>query len=294
MSNEDRKYETHPSFGRVCFSRVTGNPGQLFGSALDNHHNYITLSISRCEVEHHLNRDWYYDRDELIEVALSAAQFAELLTTMNSSPGTPCTITHLNGKTVERVPQRDVEVKKVKDGFEKEMKGLAASLKTKRAKVADLLDKKTLNKADKEAIMNFCDKIIMETESNIPFALDSFAEASEKVTAQAKAEVEAFMTTAIHRAGLDALQGKLPTNNELEADYRARLLEESNRADEAEGSDKESITMYRNARDRADKLLERSNKLSEELEKLKKERDMWKRRAEQHGCNTEEGDIDCA
>lgn len=26
---------------------------------------------------------------------------------------------------------------------------------------------------------------------------------------------------------------------------------------------------------------------------LKRERDQWKKRAEQHGCNTEEGDDDC-
>ena len=48
----------------------------------------------------------------------------------------------------------------------------------------------------------------MQIRSNVPFVLESFQEATEKVVTHAKAEVEAFTTTRVMAAGVKAIQGQ--------------------------------------------------------------------------------------
>ena len=113
MSDEEPK-EKHPAYGMVGFYRVSGNPGRLFGSSLKNHESYIALRIGTGERIHSNGWDRYYGslRGEHVEVMLSSAQFAELLTSMNVGNGVPCTIAYLGGKKVERAPE-DAEIEVV-------------------------------------------------------------------------------------------------------------------------------------------------------------------------------------
>ena len=69
---------THPAFGMARFSRVSGD-NRLYGSAV-RHQHFISLCIMRGSYQHDLGRDWYHGGEELIEVFLSASQFAEMLT----------------------------------------------------------------------------------------------------------------------------------------------------------------------------------------------------------------------
>jgi len=55
---------------------------------------------------------------------LSAAQFAELLTTMNVGSGVPCT-RYIEGKRIQDPPDMKLEVEKVQDSFKQDMKDLA-------------------------------------------------------------------------------------------------------------------------------------------------------------------------
>jgi len=59
--------------------------------------------------------------------------------------------------------------------------------------------------ADKTAITNALSSIQMEVNSNADFWLECFAEAVDKMVVHAKAEVDGFITTAAHQAGLKAL-----------------------------------------------------------------------------------------
>lgn len=206
MSNE-REVETHPSYVMVAFSRCTGNPGPMFGSTIESHHTYITLRIVRGRREHELGRDWFYpaDRHPLIEVSLSAAQFAELLTTMNVDAGVPGTMTCFDGKSVPRPPRADLESTKVRDGFRKDMEKLAKDAARGKAEIETLLAKKNLSQADRAEITSKLAMLVQQIRSNAPFMLDQFEEAAEKVVVAAKAEVDAFMTHATIQAGLKAL-----------------------------------------------------------------------------------------
>jgi len=207
---DDEERETHESYGLVRFSRCEGNPGRLFGSSLKDHGSYVSLSLRKAEVIHSLGRDRYYGsmHGDLIEVSLSSAQFAELLTTMNVGSGVPCTIRYFNGKRLEGPPERPLEVQKVKDSFQRDMSNLVAEAKQVVKDVEALLEKNSLTKADRRAILEKVGHVMMCVEHNTPFMLDQFEKASEKVVTTAKAEIDAFVTHNIVSEGLKAILAK--------------------------------------------------------------------------------------
>lgn len=209
MNPDKEERSSHPSYGVVRFSRRQGHPGRLFGSPLRDHGSYVTLTVGRAD----LIRDGFHDRTysqalrgDLIEVDLSAAQFAELLTTMNVSEGVPCTISYLNGVRVERPPEILHETEKVQNTFKDKLRGLVSLVRSRSKEIREVLDsKKNLVQDDRRKITSLLDTIAMELESNLPYTLDVFAEAAEKVVTHAKAEVDAFVTANVVAAGLKAL-----------------------------------------------------------------------------------------
>ena len=85
---DDREVLTHPAYAQVSISHVSGS-SDLYGSDF-THQNYVTLSISRSELHRDLNRDWYFEREELIEIALSEAQYATMVAAPRIIAGRNC------------------------------------------------------------------------------------------------------------------------------------------------------------------------------------------------------------
>ena len=67
-------------------------------------------------------------------------------------------------------------------------------------------EKKTLNKADKEKVIDLLNKINREIKSNTPFIMSQFNEQMDKTVKEAKGEVEAFTQNKMHSLALDALK----------------------------------------------------------------------------------------
>lgn len=212
----------HPSYGIVSFSRVTGNPGTLFGSKLGNHESYIELRVSRCKLivdSSGEERVFGPMRGELIEVKMSAAQFSELITTMNIGMGVPCTISRVNLEEMERPPAREVESVRTRGAFKRTVESATrrASQLVEEARV--ILDKKSLLKSDREELMRKMEGVVMEIRQNAPFMFTIFEEAAEKVAKAAKAEVDNMLTHNLITRGLKAYaeEGhtpKLPAGSE--------------------------------------------------------------------------------
>ena len=204
-------WESHPAYGTAVFHRCQGNPGKLFGSHMENHGSFIGLTISTAERAHDLGRDWIHPDKPVIEVYFSAAQFAQLLTTMNVGEGTPCTIKHLGiGKRVPEIPDDEkVEHERVVDDFKTGLKDLCKGIDSRIKELSKMLDEKSaINKGDRAKIKGLLEMISREVHANMPFQLESFQESVEKTTVAAKAEIDAMLTGAIHAAGIEALREK--------------------------------------------------------------------------------------
>jgi hypothetical protein len=84
--------EAHESYAQLQISRVTsGKRVPLYGTS-NQCKETIRVSICKSELHRDLNRNWNFPTDELIEVEMSPAQFAEAITSLNLGGGTPVTI----------------------------------------------------------------------------------------------------------------------------------------------------------------------------------------------------------
>lgn len=194
----------HPSYGLVSFHHRTGGAMRLFGSCVEDHHHTVALTIKRATLARSNTGDRFSPGADLIEVVMSSAQFAELLTTMNVYAGTPCTITRFGGR-VEEPPVIPSEASTIRAEFRARMAGIATSLAEKQAGVMALLPK-SLQKGVRRQIEIAVESMVTEVASNAPFFVEVFQEATEKVVTAAKAEINAIVTHVAHVTGLEVLK----------------------------------------------------------------------------------------
>jgi len=207
MTLFDKEKEMHPSYGMISISRASAGGGgiPLFGSAM-RHGNFFILKVKKGSRRHDLSQDWYSTEGlPYIEVLLSPSQFVSMITTMNIGTGVPCTIGAIDGKQVEPCPPQAAETERIRTLFKENMQSLASELADMITKADAILDKKSLNKDDKGFLRGAVRRVQQFFNSNSGFAADQFNKATDKMTAQAKAEVEDFIMTAIQRAGLKAI-----------------------------------------------------------------------------------------
>lgn len=207
MSTDEEKTYDHEAQGLAVFHRRSSTgKRRFFGSALTNHYDTVSLTVSRGTRKHGLARDWFYPREQLIEVEFTAMQFATLLTTMNVGEGVPCTLNYIGRTRMADLPDEPTESEEVRLGFKEDMGRIAAKMIAVRERVAAAMREKTITQEARRGIVGAVDSLIQDVRSNLPFVLDSFEEAAGKVAAAAKADVEAFAMRVIVGAGLDAVR----------------------------------------------------------------------------------------
>jgi hypothetical protein len=195
----DATRATHPAFGQISASRVSGGT-YLYDS--DFHHDrYITITIRRSEMDRHLARDWHHAREELIEVKLSEAQWATFVSSMNVGMGTPCTIAHINRESVagiQGVPQRHEQ-------FSAEMKARTVDARKSLDELQAGLAAMGLSQKKLTELGRLVERARAQIGGSAEFIAQSFDEHMERTTEEAKIEVNAYATGMVQRAGLEAL-----------------------------------------------------------------------------------------
>ncbi len=196
----------HPAFGLVGLSRRSGGHDRLFGSEL-NSGQTISLHISQAEEHWHLSEKRYYAKNiPMIEVEMTPSQFAELITTMNIGQGVPCTIRYADGAQVPNFVDADTLHDKIKEDLSKDTREVNDLVKKLQSDLEEVLASTGLSKAKKDVLTSTMNRIRQQVTSNMPFVLDQYHEAVDKVTASAKAEVEAYITHAVTSLGLKSLE----------------------------------------------------------------------------------------
>jgi hypothetical protein len=205
---------THPAFGMVGLTHTTGAQ-LLFGSEM-HHQNYITIRIKQGQEiwRHHEKSYTATHGKDFIEIALSASQFAEFITCPNRGEGVPCTIMYVNN---EQIPRIEKLTETTRERVKAELQDKNQVLIEKLAELEKRINEGSLKKQERENINSSFIKLKNEIVSNIPFILDQYQEAIEKITSKAKTEIETYA-----RFRLD----KYPQNLSLpEADNTTKPLE---------------------------------------------------------------------
>ena len=216
------KETTHPAYGIASFHRICGNAGNLFGSSVYCDH-YVEMEISSgVEIDNGSYHSYLPSGKPHIRVAFSPAQFAELITSMNIGPGVPCTIKEIAGERIDRIPDEIHvnELDRQKDNFKKQMKELSDNLHKAQNRIKELLSLPRLTKEQKDELRNVLYKGIQDIDSNIPFYMEMFDEATDNIVQEAKAEIDATVHNCVLNAGIKALGEEFKNN-------RKQLTEQS-------------------------------------------------------------------
>jgi hypothetical protein len=212
MLPDDEFEREHESYGILHISRGSStNAVRLFGSPLATHYASIRLTISKGKWIHGLNSDHYYGMNkDFIEIEMSAAQFADAITSLNLGSGTPCTIRYVGGERIAEPPNHATEAETIRDNFEGTLGKFKAKVREHRKTIEGLTAK--LGAKAKEDIRIALDVIEDQLGSNVPFVVKQFQEATTRITTAAKAEVDAFVTGVVRAAGLQSIaEGRLPS-----------------------------------------------------------------------------------
>ena len=198
---EDR--EQHPAFGLITLHRQEGDR-HLFGSTL-KHNQAIVLTICRASRSWDLHRFWNTSEEQLVEIAMSQAQWGAFLSSMNVGGGTPVTLIHdENGKVEDCIYSPEVR------GFKQEIGGAVKKIADALVRLQNLSDTlaegKTITKAAFKELQAVIYKVTMDSKSNLPFLQESYEEAMAKTVDAAKREIESTIVNLTAQLGQTALK----------------------------------------------------------------------------------------
>lgn len=199
-NNSSNTYQRidHPSFAQIQVSRINGH--KVMYDSDFNSHNYIALRINKSEVIRDLSHDWHHEIEQYIEVAMSEAQWATLVSSLNSQ-GVPCTLTYLMGETIDRLPEPTNRINQFGSELSKHL-GSAVQQLTEAMEAVNALG---LSKAKAAALLSKLSKAQADIKSNAQFVEKSFNKHMENQVEKAKCEANAYLYHVVQRAGLDAL-----------------------------------------------------------------------------------------
>lgn len=197
-TTDERGYEQHPGWVLVGASRVSAGPpgAALFDSDI-RHQHYVVVRVKRAARNRDLNHDWKYGIGvPIVEFAMSEAQWASFVSSMNTGDGVPATLewdATLDNPEVPRVPYEprlQVSMGEVHDAASKAGEQIAKAF-------AAYKEKKTVDN------LRSLEAAIRNMTPNLDYAAQTLGEHAENVVQRARADIEAFVVQKAQQLGLD-------------------------------------------------------------------------------------------
>lgn len=190
--------------GMISWSKTSGSARALFGTEIETA-NPIKLEISHAEEDRDLSRNWYFPKKKIVEIEMSPIQWAEFLTSGNTS-GVPCTIKYLNGERMsEPKPSAIMENynKEVEEGFDEFGKSFDKVAETLKEQIDS---NKPMGKKALEELLRQVEILRHNNVANIKFVKNSFKEDMDGIVTKAKAEFNAYVENRIHEIGIEEIK----------------------------------------------------------------------------------------
>jgi hypothetical protein len=200
MHDSNEQITTPPAAALISFSRCSGST-TLFASDFDHQH-YVRLRVKPAREHRSLGRTWYsaVHTVDYIDVAMSASQFAEAITSLNVGSGVPCTVKHLNGQNfpdVEHVSDRPTFEHEGKNICDDALAGIDSSLAE--------IDSLKISATAKKQIANGLIKTRRALIDSLPFLVESYSEHMDTIEQRAKQEIASYADHAMIQYGVRAI-----------------------------------------------------------------------------------------
>lgn len=184
--------EKHPAYATIRFSKLYGGKDiPLFGSNI-KHANIIRMELRHAEEIRVLNGDKIYGSKPIITVDMSYSQFAEAISSFDLFEGVPCTLRYTEKDGCIEPPQFKSKTEIFENEFSEHLQSFEDDGEELMSKIEDILNKKSIGKADKDELVKMVSKYITNVTDNSEFIYERFNESMDKTVTQAKNEVEAF------------------------------------------------------------------------------------------------------
>ena len=209
MPGIDREYISHPSFGKITLGKPHGNSIKLFGSEV-KHRSCVSLTVETADLVQDVHSDSVFGRKHVVELYMSEAQWAHMLSSFGDGSGTPVTLrwTQENGH-IEAPPDVPTMVDVQRREVENTVQDLGRQMQELEDRFSLMLKMPTVRKKDLEALRMGMNVLRTHLFSNLPYYEQATIERMEKEVAKARVEIEALVNNALHRAGVKAIsEGK--------------------------------------------------------------------------------------
>ncbi len=204
---------SHPCFAQIQANRVSSTGETLYDSEF-RHHHFIRVSIRRSTLHRSLANDQTMAGDELILVALSEAQWASFISSLNIGEGTPCTMQRLGGKLVPGLPIPSKSTEKFSDDLKKTLGEIQDEIQ----QISQALTDGAIGKTRARELQKRLDHAAHRLTGSTGFVADMFDEHMEGTVEKARVEVNAYATAVVQRAGLQALSQGAPLTLDYASD----------------------------------------------------------------------------
>ncbi len=194
--------ERHPAYAQIGAMRVSGG-AYLYGSDF-RHQHYITIQIHDSVLHRQLSGDRPHAGKRLIEIAMSEAQWATFVSSLNQGSGVQCTLeyTREEGLVPPIAQPKDRKLQFSKEMIERfdmavrALKDLAAQI-----------DESPLSGKKKKALKDQLRTAERNLTPNMEFVAERFDEHMEHTVERAKSEVNAYAQHTLGDLAQMALRG---------------------------------------------------------------------------------------
>ena len=201
-----KEYRTHDSWGMVGICHRYHGGRELFGSDVTNY-NTICLRIKTAQCSRELGRDWIMGDKTLIEITLSANQFADLLTNANVGDGVPCTIEYVIDKGMIKYQPQEPKLKIIEEERDALAEKAVSDIHSSIAMVKELIEKKKISKTiGEELLFNMNGALSSLVGGGKEFYKKQAKQEVENMVVEAKRQVQSYVDNKIYSTGLQMLK----------------------------------------------------------------------------------------
>lgn len=193
---------THPAFAQISASRVSGG-AYLYGSDFQHQH-YVVIRVAASELNRHLSNDWPNAKlSPMIEIALSEAQYAAFISSMNVGQGVQCTLESFNYKQIPGLPPVESRIEQ----FRFEGREDAQDTLNMIDEVMKEIEDSKMTKEQKRQLAWKLGRIRDNSKEGLKFVLKQFGEHMETTVQKARTEISAYAHHLLVKTGIAKLTG---------------------------------------------------------------------------------------
>lgn len=203
----------HESYGVITASRVSGGI-KLFGTVQDTHTTCVALRITRARASMRdgdatlcVHEDYGNGDRSIVEVYLSTAQWAELLSSLGAGTGVPCTLRSVRGRNMAKVPEAYQDnPDRVIEAFKKKLRERPKYSSTVFSDFVETVRASKLSKKDQDKLTGMARDLMSGGIADAEWTLEEFSSHAAKLRAAHMVELDATITGVVQKLGLERLR----------------------------------------------------------------------------------------